>query len=69
MLQENQHETSMHFKNERVKIVDSSTTNFNGGSDNKRLREIEDVSTHDTFDDHDGQRKKKTTSMNMTKDV
>ena len=33
------------------------------------MSEIEDVSTHDTFDDHDGQRKKKKiTSMNITKD-
>jgi hypothetical protein len=52
-----------------VKIVDSSTTNVNVGNDNKRLREIEDVSTNDTFDDHDGQRKKKTMSMNITKEV
>ena len=69
MLQENERETSIEFRNARVKIVDSSTTNVNVGNDNKRLREIEDVSTNDTFDDHDGQRKKKTMSMNITKEV
>ena len=52
-----------------MNIVDSTTNNVSAGTDKKRLREIEDVSTDESMDDQDAQRNKKATTKNITKDV
>ena len=52
-----------------MNIVNSTTNNVSAGTDKKRFRGIEDVSTNETMDGEDAQRKKKTTTMNTTKDV
>ena len=53
-----------------MNIVDSTTNIVSAaGTDKKRLREIEDVSTDESMDDQDAQRNKKATTKNITKDV
>ena len=49
--------------------MDSTTNIVSAGTDKKRLREIEDVSTDESMDDQDAQRNKKATTKNITKDV
>ena len=68
-LQDDEGGSNIDTSNATMNIVDSTTNIVSAGTDKKRLREIEDVSTDESMDDQDAQRNKKATTKNITKDV
>ena len=63
-LQNNEGESNIEISNARMNIMDSTSNNGVGGTNKKRFREKEDLSSDERMDDQDPQRKKKS----ITKD-